>query len=374
MATIRNVEDLNLDDITEESLTEEAINMGTALNVDTRQGSIYRDAAAGHIARTAEFFDALTEIRDILSIFTCTGDVLDEYLKQAGMARDPEEATPATYKCYFVGAEPEIGATMIVDETEFTVLSKESSEENCWLIQSVDTGTDMNNFASGTAVIPDDDIDDLENCTLGDLVVAAADIEDDDSARARMLSGVGADVEAGNAAQFLKWCKEIDGVGRAEIYPLQEGPGTVTGYITSVTGGKPADSVIKAVQDTIDPGANGEGEGLAPIGCTFYAVAVEEFPVTIGGTVTLVSGSDSSVVKAKITEKIVAYLKNLALTAEDITGTKERSILINTIGSLIMTTNGVNDYTGLTLNGGTTNANYTHKTAPVLSQNNLTFA
>jgi hypothetical protein len=92
------------------------------------------------------------------------------------------------------------------------------------------------------------------------------------------------------------------------------------------------------------------------------------------GTVTLVSGSDSSAVKAKITEKIVAYLKNLALTAEDIPGTKERSILINTIGSLIMTTDGVNDYTGLTLNGGTTNATYTHKTAPVLSQNNLTFA
>jgi hypothetical protein len=107
------------------------------------------------------------------------------------MARDPDAATPATYKCYFVGAEPEIGATMIVDETEFTVISKENTEENCWLITSVDTGTDMNNFASGTAVIPDDDIDDLENCTLGELVVAAADIEDDDSARARMLSGGG---------------------------------------------------------------------------------------------------------------------------------------------------------------------------------------
>ena len=41
MANVRNIEDLSLDDITEEFLLDECIDMGDELEVDTRQGSIY---------------------------------------------------------------------------------------------------------------------------------------------------------------------------------------------------------------------------------------------------------------------------------------------------------------------------------------------
>lgn len=373
--TIRNVEDLNLDDIDEELLTDQAIAMGKALGVDTREGSVYMDAAAGHIARTAEFFDNLREVRDILSIFTCTGDVLDEYLAQRNMSRNPPEDTQATYKCYFVGAKPKIGATMIVDEEEFTVTSKDKTDNTCWYIQSVGTGSEMNSFASGTAVIPDDDIDGLESCTLGELSIPAQDSEDDDSARARFIEDIKVEIEPGNTAQVHKWCMSVAGVGRAEIVPKWKVSGPVEAYITSTAGTKPSDEVIKAVQDYVDPGAKGQGEGMASIGEAIKVIAVENFAITVSAKVYIDTGTDQETVSAAIINSIKSYFANLALTAKNVPGTDKRQVSINRVGSLIMNVNGVRDYSDLLLNSSSANPAYPYTQVPTFDDSSsITFS
>lgn len=78
----RNIEDLSLDDVTEDLLIEQFLDMGEELGVDTRQGSIYWDACMGSIIRTAMLFDDLAQIKEIISIQTCTGDVLDEKMME----------------------------------------------------------------------------------------------------------------------------------------------------------------------------------------------------------------------------------------------------------------------------------------------------
>ena len=82
---VRNIEDLHLEEITEEFLTEECEDMGQKLDVDTRQGSLYRDAAAGHIIRISKFFDNLRSVNKIISLDTCTGEILDEYMRMRGL-------------------------------------------------------------------------------------------------------------------------------------------------------------------------------------------------------------------------------------------------------------------------------------------------
>ena len=278
--TIRNVEDLNLDDIDEELLTDQAIAMGKALGVDTREGSVYMDAAAGHISRTAEFLSYLAEIRDVTSIFTATGDVLDEYLSSRGLTRLPAEATSAVYSCKYTGTAPTVGATVVVDEYDFTVTSVNETA-NTALITSDDTGTDMNSFVSGTAVIPEEDVDGLESFTISYLATPAKDIEEDDSARQRFLTSIGTEIESGNAEQYKKWCLSITGVGRASIYPKYEGLGTVAAYLTSNTGEMPSSSIVKKVQDYIDPNGNGDGSGVGPVGATFKAFAAEQLVLPI---------------------------------------------------------------------------------------------
>ncbi len=75
---LKNIEDLPLNEITQDVLIEQFYDMGEYLNVDTRQGSIYWDASMGSIIRTSTFLEQLKMVKEIISIFTCTGDVLDE--------------------------------------------------------------------------------------------------------------------------------------------------------------------------------------------------------------------------------------------------------------------------------------------------------
>ena len=88
------------------------------------------------------------------------------------------------------------------------------------------------------------------------------------------------------------WCESVEGVGAARIIPLWKGPYTVKGVIISAVGGVPSQTVIDNVQNYIDPGCTGMGEGVANIGQFFTAVAVEAVKIDI--TVTVLKKSDAT--------------------------------------------------------------------------------
>ena len=113
---LKNIEDLPLNEITQDVLIEQFFDMGEYLNVDTRQGSIYWDASMGSIIRTSMFLEQLKMVKEIISIFTCTGDVLDEKMMERGLVRNPEKPTSATYYVTFVGMTPEMDSKMSVEE------------------------------------------------------------------------------------------------------------------------------------------------------------------------------------------------------------------------------------------------------------------
>ena len=360
MATVRNIEDLKLDEITEEVLLEQAIAMGEALGVDTNQGSVYRDACDGHVTRTSDFFDDLSMVAEIISINTCTGEILDERLAEQGMARNPPEDTPATYYVEFVGASPEVGDLVSCDDHFFNTAK---DGEGNWVIVSQEKGTEMNSLVPGLPVIPERDVDDMISATLGSLAIPAVDTEDDDSARARFLEKIAGPAENGNAAQIKSWCEGITGVGRARILKLWDGPGTVKAVITADDGTAPSESIVNQVQQTIDPGASGLGEGLVTIGCFFTAVASVEVPIDISVEVTKTANGSFAAIKDDIEAALKAYLKGLALAAAD-----ETTVRVNSIGSLIANVSGVVDYENLLVNGGTDNVPISVYQVPVAGE------
>ena len=89
---------------TEEYFMEQAREMGDALGVDTREGSIYMDAAAGHCLRAAKFYEDLRSVFNLLFADSCTGDVLDEWAAQKQVYR--KAATPSYYVPVFDGVAP----------------------------------------------------------------------------------------------------------------------------------------------------------------------------------------------------------------------------------------------------------------------------
>lgn len=286
---LKNIEDLPLNEITQDVLIEQFYDMGEYLNVDTRQGSIYWDASMGSIIRTSTFLEQLKMVKEIISIFTCTGDVLDEKMMERGLTRNPANPTPATYYVSFVGMVPEMDSKMSVDDYFFTL---SSDSEGRYILISEDMGTDMNNLVSGTKVIPELDVDGLISATLGDLAIPAIDAESDDSARERLINRISGPDENGNKSQVRTWCESVEGVGAARIIPLWKGPYTVKGVIISAVGGVPSQTVIDNVQNYIDPGCTGMGEGVANIGQFFTAVAVEAVKIDI--TVSVLKKSDAT--------------------------------------------------------------------------------
>jgi uncharacterized phage protein gp47/JayE len=310
--------------------------------------------------RTAKFFDDLNSVVDIISIHTCTGDILDEKLEERGMARNPPEDTSAVYYVQFVGAEPEEGDVMSCDD-HFGTVEKIGTR---WAFRTEETGTGMNNLVSGLPVIPERDVDNLISATLQELAVPAVDMEDDDSARERFINKISGPAENGNKAQIRAWCEGIEGVGRARIVSLWAGESTVLGIIISTEGTKPSEAVVKLVQDTIDPGAEGMGEGLATIGCHFTAQAAQEIKINVEVDISKKAESSISNIQDTLKTAVTNYLKELALHSY----TDEIIVRYNSVGALIAAIDDVVDYDNLTVNGGTENITCTQYQVPVTGE------
>ena len=123
---------------------------------------------------------------------------------------------------------------------------------------------------------------------------------------------------------------------------------------------KPADStLVEDVQEHIDPGIKGTGEGEAPIGAYCTVTAAEALEINVSVTLILASGYTS----AGITEYIEAYLKSIAF--------KQNYVSTGRIGNAILDAPGVIDYADLMVNGGTANITVPEKSVAVLGTVNV---
>lgn len=357
---IRNIEDLRLDEIDEEFLREQALEMGDELEVDTRQGSLYRDAAEGHIIRAAKFFDDLRHVAEIISIESCTGDILDQKMKERGLKRNPPEDTPAKYYVEFIGAKPEPGELVTCEGYFFTV----DMLDDRYVIVSEERGTEMNSLVKGSPVIPEIDVDEMISATLMDLAVPATDQEEDVSARRRLINKIAGPDENGNINQFTTWCESVEGVGRARIIPCWNGPMTVKGIIIDRNGGVPLQEVIDAVQDYIDPGGEGMGEGMAGIGQKFTAVAVQGIPVNIQVKIIKKADVSYSAIQEELEAALTEYCKSIALE----TYSEDIKVRYNRVSAIITELPNVIDHDELLINGAEKNISFTNAQIPVVGE------
>lgn len=357
---IINIDDLKLDDVTDELLIDQFIEMGDELGVDTRQGSIYWDACMGSMIRTSTFIEWLSKIKEIISLESCTGDVLDEKLMERGLSRNPASSTPATYYVELSGEIPDLDSAMTCGGYFFT-LQKLGDK---YIIVSEDVGEEMNNLVKGTAVIPEIDVDGLVSATLGDIAIPAVNIEDDDSARSRLIRRLSGPDENGNRSQVRTWCESVNGVGSARIIPQWNGPLTVKAVIVSKDGGVPASGVISSVQNYVDPGASGMGEGMATIGQFVTVVAAEAVKIDVSVSVLKKDDATYSGVQDAFRELLKNHFTDMALK-DYMSGMAIRYVRV---GSLLEGLDDVVDYEHLTLNGKSENVTYSITQIPVLGE------
>jgi len=141
--------------------------------------------------------------------------------------------------------------------------------------------------------------------------------------------------------------------------------------------GKPASGeLVGEVQQHIDPDSQGTGKGEAPIGAHCYVSAAEARTVDLSLTVTAVPGAEQAAVSEAIKAAVANYLREETLAAytPSVGGGRDYRVSYARIGSAILDTEGVEDYEGLMVNGGTANLDITARCAAVLGEVAITYA
>lgn len=189
--------------------------------------------------------------------------------------------------------------------------------------------------------------------------VDAVDTEDDDSLRARYLEKIRNPGGSGSKADYIKWAYDIAGVGGVKVLPLWNGRGTVKVVIVNSDKGVASAELIAAVQAYIDPNANGDGSGVAPIGATVTVVTVTTVAIDVAATVTLKDGYTLAAVKTAFEAALDVYLGDAAFVSQ--------TVFYTQVGAALSGTEGVADYdpTSLTINSGTANITLTETQIPV---------
>ena len=314
--------------------------------IDKREGGIFYTAVAGALLVLAQYYVDGGEMYGQAFLTTAVDEYLDRKGQELGLARNA--ATHAEYELVFEGAPPVDGDRFFTDGMYF----KARAGEGAHTLVAESSGSGANGVVPGTQAVPVNTIQGLKFAIFGALLEPGADTEGDEDYRQRIRDKIAGPAENGNAQHYKTWCEEIDGVGRARIIPLWNGENTVKGVIVGADGAPAAQSVVERVQEHVDPGGSGLGNGAANIGAYFTAVSAGGVDINVSFGVTLKSGYTADQVREQAVEALTAYLKDIALHTPDSEG---MTVRISTIGTLIYSLEGVTDYSGLSLNGGTAN-------------------
>jgi len=165
------------------------------------------------------------------------------------------------------------------------------------------------------------------------------DEESDTVLRERTYSKIRTPGTSGNANDYRNWALSVDGVGGAKVVPLWDGGGTVKVVIVDSNGAAADAGLITDVADYI--------ETVRPVGAAITVVSATTVAIDVVANIVISDDYNSTEVNAAILAAITAYLQTFRLLGTEVSYAK--------IGAIILGVDGVEDYTGLTVNTGIVN-------------------
>lgn len=299
------------------------------------------------------------KIESMLNIENLSGDELERFIYQ----RKGIERTAATYAKGVVTVEGQ-GLIEVGDlfETEHAIQFRatEQTEVNGSAdvpVQCTVVGSAGNVPASQITMIPVT-LSGITAVTNSSPTSGGYEAESDESLLNRYYILTKTPPTSGNIYHYQQWALSVSGVGAAKIFPLERGINTVEVVIIDQDKKPAAPELVQRVQEYIDPNSEGLGKGEAPIGAKCFITAATPLELTIAVKVTKTSSVLEETVKANIEKSINSYLKDIAFESNYVSYAK--------IGEAIISAEGVEDYTNLTVNGGTANVNVGTKEVAIL--------
>ncbi|KYC94398.1 hypothetical protein B425_1308 [Bacillus amyloliquefaciens] len=318
-------------------------------DIDTREGSVIYNALAPAAAELAKSYIWLDTVLELVFSDTAQGEFLDRRAAEAGI----DAATKAVRAGEFTpGITIPPGSRFFVDNLYFQYTEDGTLE--------CETAGDAGNAGiTGQNLLPLDTIPGLEKAVMRDILIPGREEEDDNSLRARYFTRVRREAVSANKLHYKQWAEEVDGVGRAKIFPLWNGDGTVKVVITNANLEPASDILIKKVKDYIDPD-EGQGEGQAPIGAAVTVESAVWKEIEISASVLPELNSSIDDVKAEIEKGVLNLFKKIAF--------EENTVRLSQINNIVYNSASVSDYADIKMNGAAENLVLSDVEIPTLKQ------
>lgn len=161
-------------------------------------------------------------------------------------------------------------------------------------------------------------------------------METDSELRERYYEKLENPPKAGNPAHYKMWAEEVDGIGNAKVFRTWKGPSTVKVVLVGMDRTGVDEEMVQKVHDHIMEEAPIHWENLT-------VESAEEVPIQITVKIRLKNGYILETVKENITYNIEQYLYEVSFRQSFVSYAK--------IGGAILSSDGVQDYEDLTING-----------------------
>lgn len=306
---------------------------------------------------------AAVELASMYFAFDCMlaetfGDTASrEYLIRlcADRGITPEDATQAVLELY---TDVEVAVGKRFTGGEHTYIVTAPGQVTC-----EQTGAAGNEY-TGDA-LPVEYISGLTVAKITRVLIYGEDEESTESLRKRYFESFEERAFSGNVRDYRNKTLAIAGVGAVKVVRTWNGPGSVKLVILDSVFGKATETLIESVQEEFDPGGDGMGDGLAPIGHVVTVATVEEVEIQIATTITFDNGYALNDCQSPIEAALGEYLLSLRKDWEN----QSRLIVrIASIDAAIMNIKGVLDVTGTTINGAGQNMELTEYQLPVMGE------
>lgn len=177
----------------------------------------------------------------------------------------------------------------------------------------------------------------VTSCGNASPTYGGEDRESDEELRERVYLKVRAPGTSGNKNDYVTWALTVDGVGGAKCVPLWNGAGTVKVVIVNSSGEAASSELVTSVSDYI--------ETVRPVGASVTVVSATAKTINVKAALVLKAGYTADTVAASVTEAIRGYLRTFKLSGTTVSYAR--------IGAIILSVEGVDDYSGLQIGVGT---------------------
>ena len=304
------------------------------------EGSFASDMASGVAYSLYELWQELGILYNMIFLDSLEGEWLDAKCRDYDMERSPGKCAEGTLE---IQSRYEIsipkGTLFSCNDLEYktkdTVTISKDENDGKYIgtveITAKETGS-IYNIQNSDTVRPVLPIPGIESVTFKTLSTVGIDAETDEALLSRLRDHIKA-AGSGCKNDYIRWAKEVAGVGNVEVVPTWNGAGTVKVIITDSEYQGASDELIAAVSEHI--------EGIRPIGAVVTVCAAKTVKLKLTADVVRNTNINLSDIEEDFKKQAEEYAKELA---------KSRGyIRISKLCSLLMQTRGVIDCDNITI-------------------------